>query len=396
MTEGALAGVRVIDITSVVLGPYATQWLGDLGADVVKIEPPEGDQTREIGPARTKGMGAYFANLNRNKRSVVLDLKTPGGQAALARLVEGADVVVHNMRLRPAERLGLTWTRLSALNPRLILACATGFRKGSALQDQPAFDDLIQGMSGIAALNAGADGAPRYVPMVMADKLTGLTLATAVTAALYARERTGVGQEVHVPMLDTLVAFTMVEHMWGATIDEPARGVGYPRMLTPHRRPYPTRDGHICVIAASDAQYARLYTAIGRPELARDPGFATNAARAENIDTVLGVLSAALRERTTAEWTAVFAAADLPCGPVHSLAELLDDPYLAEGGMFARHEHPEEGTVRVVAPPVAFGATPASVRRLHPKLGAHTEEVLREAGCSAAEIAAAVTRPGGG
>ncbi|WP_052945197.1 CaiB/BaiF CoA transferase family protein, partial [Acidisphaera rubrifaciens] len=336
MPNGPLSGIRVIDLTAVVLGPYATQILGDAGADVIKVEPPEGDQTRDIGPAAVPGVGAYFAGLNRNKRSVVLDLKQPWGQAALHRLVAGADVVVHNMRLRPAERLGLTWERLSAVNPALILACATGFRPGSTLADAPAFDDLIQGRSGLAALNAGPDGAPRYVPMVLADKLTGMTLAQAITAALFHRACTGEGQALHVPMLESTAAFVLVEHMWAGAVGEPARGVGYPRMLTPHRRPYATADGHICVIAATDAQYARLWQAVGRPELAADPRFATIAARSDNIDLVYATLAASLAGRTTAAWRAALDAADVPNGPVVTLAGLFDDPYLAETGFFQR------------------------------------------------------------
>src|SRR5689334_4722041 len=222
---GPLASIRVIDLTTVVLGPFATQVLGDMGADVVKVEAPGGDTTRQIGPSRTPGMGAYFANLNRNKRSVVLDLKRPAGRAALLRLLDGADVLVHNMRLGAAERLGLDYPSLAARNPRLVHACATGFRPDSAWREAPAFDDLIQGLSGAAALNAGPDG-PRYFPTVVADKLTGHVLASMIGMALFARARTGRGQAVHVPMLETMLNFLLVEHLWGATIGQPELGLG--------------------------------------------------------------------------------------------------------------------------------------------------------------------------
>ncbi len=383
---GPLAGVRVIDVTSVVLGPYATQMLGDLGADVIKVESPRGDDTRWIGPSRTQGMGSYFANLNRNKRSVVLDLKQPAAKDALLRLIDGADVFVHNMRRSAAKRLGLDYATLSARNPRLIHASASGFRKGSAREDAPAFDDLIQGLSGLPSLNAGPDGAPRYAPTVLVDKLTGHMLGSMIGMALFHRERTGQGQEVHVPMLETTLSFLLIEHLWWATLGETERGVGYPRMMTPHRRPYPTKDGFISVIASSDAQYARLLTALGRPELISDPRFTSIAARAINVDAVLAVLTDGLRARTTDEWLTILTAADIPCGKANSLADLFDDEYLRDTGFFQHAQHPVEGRVTVPAIAPEFSASPPEVRRLWPTLGQHTQEVLREAGFADAEI----------
>ena len=384
---GPLAGVRVIDLTTVVLGPFATQVLGDMGADVVKVEAPGGDTTRQIGPSRTPGLGAYFANLNRNKRSVVLDLKRPSGRTALLRLLDGADVLVHNMRLGAAERLGLDYPALAARNPKLIHACATGFRPDSAWREAPAFDDLIQGLSGAAALNAGPDG-PRYFPTVVADKLTGHVLASMIGMALFARARTGRGQAVHVPMMETMLNFLLVEHLWGATIGQPELGLGYPRMLTPHRRPYATRDGHICVICHSDEQWRRVFGAIGRAELIDDPRYATVNARADNIDALYGMLAEAMRARDTAQWLAVLTPLDIPCGPVADLPDLLESDYLRATGFFARREHPSDGPVMVTAIPAAFSDTPAAVSRLWPALGEHTAEVLGEAGLSEAEIRA--------
>ena len=383
---GPLAGIRMIDVTSVVLGPYATQMLGDLGADVIKVESPRGDDTRWIGPSRSKGMGSYFANLNRNKRSIVLDLKQPPAKAALLRLIDTADVFVHNMRPGAAKRLGLDYPSLAQRNPRLIHASASGFRPGSTRAEAPAFDDLIQGMSGVASLNAGPDGAPRYAPTVLVDKLTGHMLGAMIGMALFHRERTGQGQAVHVPMLETTLGFLLVEHLYWGTLSEPERGVGYPRMLTPHRRPYPTQDGFISVIASSDAQYSRLLTALGRPELIDDPRFASMAGRALHIDAVLAVLTEGLRTRTTAEWLTILTEADIPCGNAARLSDLFSDGYLRDTGFFQPMQHPTEGAVTVPAIAPAFSASPPSVRRLWPALGEHTREVLREAGLADAEI----------
>jgi crotonobetainyl-CoA:carnitine CoA-transferase CaiB-like acyl-CoA transferase len=390
---GPLAGVRVIDLTTVVLGPFATQTLGDLGADVIKIESPDGDNCRWIGPSRNKGMGAYFAMLNRNKRSVMLDLKQSAARDALLRLIDTADVFVHNMRLGAADRLGLSYAALSARNPKLVYACASGFRKGSSKQEHPAFDDLIQGMSGLAALNAGADGAPRYVPSVVVDKLTGQMLASMIGMALFHRERTGQGQEVHVPMLETTLSFLLIEHMWGMALNQPELGMGYPRMLTPHRRPYATKDGYISVIAVSDNHWRRLFEAIGRAALIDDPRFETIAARSDNVDALYAVLAEGVRERTTAEWLEILGQLDIPCGPANTLTDLLDDPYLQETGFFQHMKHPNDGDVTITAIPAHFSESPPSVRRLWPALGEHTEEVLRELGCDQQQINE-VTGPG--
>lgn len=387
-SAGPLTGVRVIDLTTTVLGPFATQTLGDMGADVIKIENPAGDSLRHLGPMRTPLMGSYFLNLNRNKRSVVLNLKQPLARRALDDLIATADVLVHNMRLGAARRLGLDYKQLAGRYPRLILACATGFRPESSLEEQPAFDDLIQGMSGLAALNAGPDGAPRYFPTVAADKITGQMLASAIGIALYHRERTGTGQEVHVPMMETMLSFILVEHLWGATICEPERGLGYPRMRTPHRRPYATKDGYICVVALSDEQWRRLFAAIERPGLIDDPRFATVGARGENIDTVYAILTDAMRDRSTTEWRERLTAADIPNGSANTLTDLLTDSYLEETGFFRTAEHAAAGRICVTAPPISFSATPASIRRLPPMLGEHTEEVLREIDYSDADITA--------
>ena len=389
--HGPLTGVRVIDLTAAVLGPVATMHLGDLGADVIKIEPPDGEFMRVMGPSRNPGMGAYFLTINRNKRSVVLDLKTPAGRAALLKIAGTADVLVHNMRIAAAERMGLNYAALSARNPRLILAAGIGFNQGGRYRDRPAFDDIIQGESGIATLIDKANGSARYLPMAMADKLVGLQLASAIGMALYRREKTGRGQEVQVPMLETMVAFNMIDHLWGAVLDEPERGLGYPRMFTQNRRPYATKDGHICVIANSDDQWSRLLTALDRADLINDARFATLAARTVHIDIVLGAVAEQLTQRTTAEWRAILDQADVPNGSMNTLAGILADPHLADIDFFQRVEHATEGRTVMMSVAPQFSESPGGIHRGAPRLGEHSAEVLREAGFSAAEIAALST-----
>ena len=382
---GPLAGVRVIDLTSNVLGPSCTQILGDMGADVIKVEAPEGDTTRHIGLARSPAMGSYFLNLNRNKRSVVLDLKRPEARAALQKLIAAADVLVHSIRFGAAERLGLGYAQVGPAHPRLVYASAGGYRQDSSRRDWPAYDDVIQGVSGLAALNRQG-GEPRYIPMVICDKLCGQILASSIGMALYARERTGKGQQVHVAMMDAVVGFTLLEHLQGGVLGYFSRGVGYSRTLSPHRRPYRTQDGYISVLAATDAQFRRLFVAMDRPQLADDPRYATIAARDRNIDALYEMLTQEMQKHTTAEWRARFDVADLANGEVNAMEDLLDNPYLAETGFFGKVEHPTEGPFMTMSAFPQFSATKPSIRRLPARLGEHTREVLTEAGLSAAEI----------
>jgi len=386
--SGPLAGIRVIDVTIAVLGPVATQIFGDLGAEVIKIETPDGDPMRQIGPMRHRGMAAYYLNINRNKKSLVLDLKRPAARAALLRLAATADVFVHNMRPGAAARLGIGYAALAGASPRIVYASASGYRPDGPNRDRAAFDDVIQGESGFAALNAGQDGSPRYAPMVVCDKLCGYVLASMVGMALFARERTGAGQEVHVPMFDTMAAFNLVDHLWHGVFGEPEKGLGYPRMLTPHRRPYATTDGHVCLLATTDRQWRNLFAALGAPELADDPRFATIERRTANIDELYNWLAARMRTRSTAEWRARLDAADVPNGGVNSLQELVADPYLNESGFFAAVQHPTEGRLTTMPFPVTFSASPERPNLPPPRLGEHTDAILGELGFSATEIAA--------
>lgn len=385
--SGPLTGFRVIDLTTAVLGPVATQLLGDLGADVIKIEMPGGDFMRQLGPARNPGMAAYFLNVNRNKRGVVLDLKQAGAREALLDLIATADVFVHNMRLSAIDRLGLDYASVRARNPSIVYAAATGFDKNGPYRDRPAYDDVIQGEGGFAWLNATIAGEPRFVPMAVCDKLVGQMLASSIGMALACRGKTGIGQEVSVPMLESVIAFNMVEHLWWGILGEPEKGLGYPRMFTPHRRPYATKDGYVCVMATSDQQSLRLLEALEMPEMAADPRFATLPDRIANIDTFYGAIVERMKTRTTAEWLERLEKADVPHGTVASLQDIVDDPMLWRSGFFKQTEHPTEGPMITMDVTMKFGETPGAIRMGAPGLGEHTHEVLSGIGYTPERIA---------
>lgn len=378
--SGPLSGVRVIDLTSVAMGPYATQILGDMGADVVKVESKDGDVFRHVAPARHAGMGAPFLNLNRNKRSVVLDLKSPADAERLRALVRHADVFVSNVRPKSMARLGLDDATLRALNPRLVYCAAVGFSEKGRYAGRPAFDDIIQAMSGLAAVQANAQtGHPAYVNTIVADKTAGLTVAYAVAMALYERERSELGQAVEVPMFETLAAFTMVEHLAGHTFAPPEGPMGYERLLSSARRPYQTQDGFIALLPYTTAQWQRFFLLAGRPEVAEDPRYMEPAQRSRNIHALYGMLADLVLQRTTAQWLDLLADADIPHSQVLSMEGVMADPHLHESGLVQSHAHPTEGALQMLGIPTGFSRTPGSIRASAPGLGEHdVADIARE------------------
>jgi len=388
--SGPLEGVRIVDMTSVLMGPYATQILGDLGADVIKIEPPGGDTVRGIGPARHAGMGGIFLHANRSKRSLVLDLKQPAGREALLRLAAEADVLIYNVRPQAMARLGLGHAEVAAVNPRILYVGVYGYGQDGPYAAKPAYDDLIQGAVAIPTLGVRAGApVPRYVPSAMVDRIVGMSAANAVSAGLFHRERTGRGQAIDVPMFETMAQFVLGDHMGGQTFEPPLGPAGYARLLNEQRRPYATRDGHLCVLIYNDKQWKTFFGLIGRAQaMEDDPRFSSIGARTDHIGELYQLVGEAMRTRTSAEWTALLEAADIPVMPMHTLESLLDDPHLAAVGFFETVEHPSEGRMRSMAIPTRWSGSPPSVSRHAPRLGEHSAEVLAEAGYSAAQIAA--------
>jgi len=387
---GALEGVRVVDMTGVGMGPWATQMLADMGADVIKVESPGGgDIFRHVHPQRHAAMSHAFLNLNRNKRSVVLDAKRPAERAALLALVERADVFVSNVRPQALARLGLGYEALRERNARLIYCGCYGYSEAGPYAGRPAVDDTIQAASGLAWFQ-GSGGAPeehrppRYVKSIIADKVAALWVAQAIAMALYARERTGLGQAVEVPMFESLVAFMMVEHLAGRTFVPPAGPPGYNRITADSRKPFATRDGYLAVVPYTDAQWQRFFDLADRPDLAADPRFAKLDARSRNIGALYALIEPVIAAKTSAEWIALFSTADLPFAPVNSVEDLLADPHLQAVGFWQAMQHPTEGQLTLPGIPVHFSATPGSIRRHPPALGEHTAEVLAELGITLA------------
>jgi crotonobetainyl-CoA:carnitine CoA-transferase CaiB-like acyl-CoA transferase len=384
---GPLAGVKILDCTSVVLGPWAAQQLGDLGADVIKIESPEGDTTRQLGPSRNPGMAAFYLGCNRSKRAIVLDLKQEAGRKALFDLAKTADVLMHNYRAEPAARLGVSYEALEKVNPKLIYLATYGYRAAGPMGAKAAYDDIIQSGSGLAQLQSVVAGAPRFLPTIVADKTSSNGVVSAVLAALYAREKTGVGQAIEVPMYETLVSFVMVEHLYGETFMPAIETAGYKRLLTKERRPYPSKDGFITLLPYTDGHWQEFCKLVGRPDLAADARFKRIADRLKNVGQYYGTLSDLAATRTNAEWVELLKDSNVPHGPVNTLEDLLTDPQLEATGFWKEIEHPTEGKIRMPGIPPTFSKTPAEIGRPQPRLGEHSIEVLREeAGYSQAQI----------
>jgi crotonobetainyl-CoA:carnitine CoA-transferase CaiB-like acyl-CoA transferase len=368
--------------------------LGDLGADVIKVESPDGDTTRYTGPGRSADMAALFMGINRNKRSIVLDLKQQSGRDALFKLLDRADVLVHNVRPQKLKKLGLSADVVTSRFPKIIYAGIHGWREDGPYGGRPAYDDIVQGVSGVANLMERLTGEPRYAPTILADKTSGMMAAQAIIAALYQREKSGRGQVVEIPMFETMAAFLMVEHLYGCSFKPPLGAAGYSRVLAPWRKPYRTADGWICMMAYTDPQWRRFFDIVQRPELARDPRFESLSARSKNINVVYQFAGEEIAKRSTADWIQLLDENEIPSGPVHSIEGVMEDPHLKAIGFFREEMHPTEGLIVVPDVPVRFSDTPAAVRRLQPRFGEHGCEILVEAGMAQEEIDAALAAGG--
>ena len=374
---GPLAGVRVLDLTTVVMGPSATQMLGDLGADVVKVESPSGDSMRWIGPWRHAGMGPLFLQANRNKRSVVLDLKSSQGKSGAFALAAIADVLVSNVRPQGMRRLGLDYESVRAVNPKIIYCAAVGYGAGGPDSGKAVYDDLMQAASGIAGLFKAVDGAPRYAPINICDRVVGLYVSNAVASALYHREKTQQGQVIEVPMFETMAQFVLSDHMGGGAF-VPAEGpMGYRRLLSRTRGPYATRDGHLSLVVYTDRHWRAFTEVVGCPGLLdTDPRFQSQESRTVHAEDMGRFLAGHLQSRNNREWLDLLHDIDIPACPVNAIEELFDDPHLKAVDFFGELQHPTEGTLKVCRFPVRFSHSPASVQRLAPNLGEHNEEIL--------------------
>lgn len=383
-----LKDLKVIDLTTIVLGPYATQLLADLGAEVIKVEPAGGDVFRAVRPGRRDDLGVAFMNFNRNKRSVVIDLKQPRGQEVLHRLVTVADVLVHNMRSRSAAKLGASFETLHAINPGLVYCYSPGFSGLGPDRDAPAYDDVIQSRSGLAALNADASGAPKFVRTIACDKVVGLHLALAVASGVVQKERTGKGTCIEAPMLESMVSFLMSEHLAGYSLRPEEGELGYDRMLTPNRKPYKTKDGYLTILPYSTRHWIRFFTVCGREDWATADKVVDPVMRSEHIDELYGKIAELAVARTTDEWLVVLGEQDIPCERVSSMEDLMTDEHLAASRMFTEMTDERIGEVREIRSPFQVDGGLGDNNTVAPGLGEHTSEVLLELGYSESDITA--------
>jgi crotonobetainyl-CoA:carnitine CoA-transferase CaiB-like acyl-CoA transferase len=375
--SGPLNGLRVIDLTAMVMGPYCTQIMADMGAEVIKIEPPDGDNTRYISVGPTPGMSGVFVNVNRGKRSVMLDLRAQPGVAALRALIERADVFIHSMRSKAITKLGFGYPNVAAIRPDIIYTNCYGYSRRGPDADLTAYDDTIQAECGIPAIQQMLTGEASFVGTIMADKIAGMTALYATMMALYHREKTGEGQEVEVGMFETMASFMLVEHANGAMFDPPLGPAVYPRAVAPNRKPYRTKDGQIAALIYNDKQWTAFIEAV-RPPWAGEQ-YATLQQRAQQIDKVYALLAQTMRERTTQEWLTLFRKLDIPAAPLRTPQDLFDNPHLNAVGLFETVETPQ-GAVRMPGVPTWFSRTPGRVAGPAPELGAHTREVLESLG----------------
>ena len=383
---GALEGIKILDLTSVGFGPYACQILGDYGAEVIKIESPEGDITRGIAPFRNKGMGHFFINANRNKKSLVLDLKTKKGKAAFFKLVEKSDVVMTSIRPAAMERLGIDFTACKQINPSLIYVALVGFGQSGPYAKRPAYDDIIQGVSGMAAMQGGREGDPTFVNASVCDKICSQIAAHATLAALFARTKSGTGQLVEVPMFESMVGFNLVEHQSGMTFDPPLGSTGYERSMVKYRKPYATRDGFVCALPYTTKHWQSFFSIMHREDMLNDPRVLDPKVRSEKIGELYELVSDLVADWDTEDLLKALEEGDIPHGEATQLYDLKNDDHLKAVGFFQTHEHQSEGTIKLTSPPVKLSETPTNIRRLPPLLGEHSSEILREIGYSEEEI----------
>ena len=383
---GALEGIKILDLTSVGFGPYACQILGDYGAEVIKIESPEGDITRGIAPFKNKGMGHFFINANRNKKSLVLDLKTKKAKAAFFKLVEKSDVVMTSIRPAAMERLGIDFTACKQINPSLIYVALVGFGQSGPYAKRPAYDDIIQGVSGMAAMQGGREGDPTFVNASVCDKICSQIAAHATLAALFARTKSGTGQLVEVPMFESMVGFNLVEHQSGMTFDPPLGSTGYERSMVKYRRPYATRDGFVCALPYTTKHWQSFFSIMHREDMLNDPRVLDPKVRSEKIGELYELVSDLVADWDTEDLLKALEEGDIPHGEATQLYDLKNDDHLKAVGFFQTHEHQSEGTIKLTSPPVKLSETPTNIRRLPPLLGEHSSEILREIGYSEEEI----------
>lgn len=388
---GPFSGVRIVDVSSVLMGPFATQLFADYGADVIKVEPPGGDVLRRVGPGRHPDMCALYLTVNRNKRSVVLDLKTDEGREALLKLVATADVLFYNVRPQAMARLRLGYEDVRAVNLQIIYCGAYGFSQDGPYAAKPAYDDLIQGATGLPALAQRATGTPTYAPIAIADHLCAIHAAFCLSAALFHRKATGRGQSVEVPMFEAMAQTVLTHHIYGKAFVPPIGEAGYPRQLSPNRRPYPTLDGHVCIMLFTDAQWRRFFESVGQPHVMGDPRFADVNSRTANTEALYKLLEDCLASRTTAEWMQLFETLDIPAMPMQTVEQLLEDPHLQATGFFQEVEHPSEGKILSMGVASRWSdSVPQERRAPAPCLGEHTTQVLGEIGYSPEQVAALV------
>jgi crotonobetainyl-CoA:carnitine CoA-transferase CaiB-like acyl-CoA transferase len=385
--NSALAGITVLDLTTVIMGPYATATLGDLGADVIKVEALDGDMSRRIGARRNDGMTALTLNLQRNKSSIAVDLKTDAGIGVLERLIKNADVVVTNLRPRSRRALGLTYGHLCQLRPDIILCTAQAYAEHSSRENYPAYDDMVQAASGGAQLAAQIDGEPRYAPYVIADKVSGLHMVIGILAAIVNRSITGTGQHVEVPMVDTMINFNLVEHLGGHTFDPPEGSFGWERILVPERTPYKTSDGYVCIMPYSDSNWTEFFEAAELGHLRLDPRFQDMNARHHNMGTLLAAIHEVTPKRTTQEWLDLCRERNIPSAELLDLTEVTDDDYVREQSLVTTRTHPTEGRYNSILSPLRMSGTPVSLRNHAPSLGQDTETLMAAIGYSQSEVA---------